>query len=421
MAGFDPAVLKHRTVPKFRPSEVTSTSGREVPARSLGMRRRDIESIWNAVTAFYRLGLHPALSICIRYRGEIILERSIGHARGNHPGASRSERRVLATPDTLFNFYSGTKSITHLLTLLLDEQGALCIDDRVTDYFPEFAKHGKGPITLRHILTHQAGVPISPASTLDPDILKDPTAVSKALVELRPQSSAGARQAYHALTGGFVLAEVMRRATGKSLNELLEEHLRGPLGLTSFRYGVKDPEADNVAVDAFTGPAPLPPEAAAFHRAFGLTVEEIVDIANDPRFRTAEVPSANIFSTANEVSQVFETLRCNGRYQGRQIIPATAVQRARRPSSGLQFDHMLLLPLRFSPAFMLGSKYFSLYGPGSGDAFGHLGFTNVLGWADPQREISVGFMNNGKPFLTLKLVAWLNISRVITSVFPRIY
>jgi len=70
---------------------------------------------------------------------------------------------------------------------------------------------------------------------------------------------------------------------------------------------------------------------------------------------------------------------------------------------------------------MLGSKYFSLYGPGSGDAFGHLGFTNVLGWADPQREISVGFMNNGKPFLTLKLIAWLNISRVITSVFPRIY
>jgi CubicO group peptidase (beta-lactamase class C family) len=361
------------------------------------------------------------MSLCIRYRGEVVLDRAIGHARGNEPGALPNAQRILATPDTLFNFYSGSKSITHLLTILLDEKGELSIDDRVADYFPEFAKHAKGQITLRHVLTHRAGVPVSPGTTLDPSILKDSAAVSEALVELRPQSSAGAQQAYHALTGGFILGEVLRRATGKSLPELLDEHLRGPLGLSSFTYGVEDPAAPHVAVDAFTGPDPLPPEAAAFHRAFGLSVQEIVDIANDPRFRTAVVPSANIFSTADDVSRVFETLRCDGLHKGEQVLPRAAVRRARQPSSGLQFDHMLLLPLRYSPAFMLGSKYFSLYGPGSADAFGHLGFTNVLGWADPQREISVGFMNSGKPFLTVKLLAWLNISRIITSVFPRLY
>ena len=96
----------------YRPEMVTSRSARESSARALGLRRRDLESVWNAIVSLYRTGLHPAISVCVRYRGSVVLERSIGHARGNQPDAPSNESKILATPDTRFNFYSGSKCVT---------------------------------------------------------------------------------------------------------------------------------------------------------------------------------------------------------------------------------------------------------------------------------------------------------------------
>jgi CubicO group peptidase (beta-lactamase class C family) len=255
--------------------------------------------------------------------------------------------------------------------------------------------------------------------TLDPALLHDREFLQQALFDLKPISPPGAQQAYHALTGGFILAEVMRKVTGESLPELLDTHFRRPLGLKTFTFGVVDTASPLVAVDSFTGPDPLPPEAALLRRAFGKNIREIVAIANDPRFRTGVVPSGNLFATANEISLFFEMLRRGGRLGDTEVLNRSTVRRARLAREDVAFDHMLLIPIRYSTAFMLGGEYLSLFGPRTPEAFGHLGFTNVMGWADAEREISVALLNNGKPFVTLKLLAWLNIMRVIASAFPR--
>jgi CubicO group peptidase (beta-lactamase class C family) len=64
-----------------------------------------------------------------------------------------------------------------------------------------------------------------------------------------------------------------------------------------------------------------------------------------------------------------------------------------------EFDLTLGAPLRHSSGFMLGARALSLFGPDTEQAFGHLGFTNVLGWADPARGLSVGLITSGKPVL----------------------
>ena len=87
----------------YQPAQVTSISEREVDPQDVGLKRADIDAIWRAVEVYYKMGLQPAMSLCIRRNGKIILERSIGHAFGNNPG--NTQEPVLATPKTLFNMF----------------------------------------------------------------------------------------------------------------------------------------------------------------------------------------------------------------------------------------------------------------------------------------------------------------------------
>ena len=86
----------------------------------------------------------------------------------------------------------------------------------------------------------------------------------------------------------------------------------------------------------------------------------------------------------------------------------------------MEIDSTLLLPVRYGMGFMLGGDYASFYGFNTRRAFGHLGFTNCLTYADPDRDISVALLNSGKPFVTVKLLRWLNIMRVISKKIPQV-
>src|SRR5205823_7554561 len=94
-------------------------------------------------------------------------DRAIGHASGNGPGDRPGAPKVLATPDTPFCIFSASKAITAMVVHLLDQRGLIHIDDRVCEYIPEFAKHGKDAITIAHVLSHRAGVPNIPRDALD--------------------------------------------------------------------------------------------------------------------------------------------------------------------------------------------------------------------------------------------------------------
>ncbi|MDH4281705.1 MAG: beta-lactamase family protein [Myxococcales bacterium] len=407
------------TVRAFDPEEVTTRSHREIDPRGVGLTTKDVDEIWAAVVRLYKAGLHPAIALCIRRRGEIILDRAIGHARGNSPQDPEDTPLVRATPETLFNFFSGSKSVTAMLIHLLQEEGQLHVDEPVATFIPEFAKRRKHNITIRDVLTHRAGIPPTPEEAINLDLLAKPEEIVRAICELEPTHRPGSVQAYQAVTSGFIFAEIIRRVTGESISDFLTAKVREPLKMKHFNYGIAPKLLDRVAVDAFTGPIPTWPYKNLVQIAFGASMRELVDLGNDPRFRTAVVPAANIIATPEEISRFFETLLYGGTYEDVRIFDQRTVARATEPQVTGQVDRILMMPIPLSMGFMLGGQTFGFYGPRTANAYGHLGFTNVLGWADPDRDVSVAFMNTGKPLLSARMLSWLNVMRVIGTRIPR--
>jgi CubicO group peptidase (beta-lactamase class C family) len=319
----------------------------------------------------------------------------------------------------LYNFFSGSKTVTAMLIHLLQEEEQLHVDEPVATFIPEFAKRRKHSITIRDVLTHRAGIPATPEEAIDLDLMSHPEEIVRAFCELEPTHRPGSVQAYQAVTSGFILGEIIRRVTGKDIRSFLTSRVREPLKMKHFNYGVPPEMLDRVAIDAFTGPTPTWPAKNLVQVAFGASMRELVDLGNDPRFRTGVAPAANLIATPEEISRFFETLLCGGTYEGTRVFDQRTVARAIEPQVTGQVDRVLMMPIPLSMGFMLGGRTFGFYGPRTATAFGHLGFTNVLGWADPDRDISVGFMNTGKPLLSARMLAWLNVTRVIGTRIPR--
>lgn len=401
----------------FPAAEVTSIDPAEVDPREVGLSRDGVAEIWASVVRLYRTGLHPAIALCLRRRGRVVIDRAIGHAHGNRPGAPPDAPKVRATPRTLFNIYSASKAMTAMIVHMLDERGLLHLDDPVAEYLPEFGKHGKDWITLRHILTHRAGIPAIPeGARVDLELVADPRRVVDLLCEARPVSAPGRRLAYHALTGGFIIGAVVERITGRDIRSYWRSEVLDPLGFEHLSYGVPEASVGEVAENVFTGPPTIPLYATILKKAFGVGIREACDLSNDPRFLTAVVPAGNIIGTANEAGRFFELLLRGGELDGKRIFGRRTVQRAIMEQTFLEVDSTIGLPVRYGMGFMLGSKWMSFWGHDTPRAFGHVGFTSVSVYADPDRDISVALMTTGKPMISLGQLTWLNVPRTIARV-----
>jgi len=408
---------RERRVATHPPMEITSF-GDEVDPRSVGLTQADIDAIWEAVVRYYEVGFQPSIAVCIRRRGQIVLHRTIGHRHGNAPGEITTAQ--LATTETRFNMFSGSKAVLGTLMGMIQERGHVRLDDRVVRYIPEFGRHGKSNITLRHLLSHQAGIPVTPPHAVKLDVLHDPEALLELCCDQVPTDPPGRRVAYHAITAGFVLQEVAKKVTGHDVRGLLDEWIRKPLGLRTLTYGVPDHELDQVARDVITGPTAPAFFNRLLSRSLGAEFEDVVAMASEDRFLTGVVPSGNVIGTSDDVGRFFEMLLRGGELDGVRVMqPKTVAQIVRPHNSGRRPDGIIKLPIRYGLGFMLGGRRVSFYGDHSRAAFGHLGFTNVLAWADPERDISVAFLNNGKPFIALELLLWLRIPRIIASRVPR--
>jgi CubicO group peptidase (beta-lactamase class C family) len=405
----------------FPPEEVTSYAGvPETDPREVGLTPEGVAEIWRSVVRLYETGLHPAIALCMRRRGRVVLDRAIGHARGNGPFDPPDLPKVQATPRTLFTLYSASKAVTAMLVHLLDERGALHLDDPVVEYLPEFGRHGKEWITLRHILTHRAGIPAVGGVRIDADLLQDHPRILEILCEAKPTSVPGRRLAYHALSGGYVISAVIERVTGRDIRSFLRSEVLDPLGFDTLGYGVPPARIRDVAENVFTGPPTMPWLGFLLRRSLGLGLRDAIELSNDPRFLTAVIPSGNIIGTAEEGSRFFQLLLDGGEQGGVRIFDRRTVRRAVAEQSYLEVDSMLGLPVRYGMGFMLGARWFSLYGHNTPHAFGHVGFTNIMAYADPDRDVSVCLMTSGKPFITLDQIAWLRVARTIARVAPRV-
>lgn len=410
-------------VPKDLASVTSINETEEVDPRAVGVTPEGRAAIWGAVERLYRSGIHPAIQLCVRRHGEVLIDRAIGHAAGNGPDDPHHVRKVLATPATPFNIYSASKAITAMVIHLLDQRRLLHLNDPVCEYIPEFARHGKEAITLQHVLTHRAGVPNLPPEAMQLEALEDEGQIIRLLCDATPVWRPGRRLAYHAITGGFILGEIVKRVTGKNIRAVLKHEIQQPLGFRWMNYGVAPRDVSKVAVAYHTGLPVIPPISTVLERALGVPMHRAIAVSNDPRFLTAVVPSGNIIATANELSRFYQLLLNGGALDGVRIFEPRTIRRATQEHSYLEFDLTLVLPLRHAMGFMLGGQYLSLYGPDTENAFGHLGFTNIISWADPDRQLAVALMNNGKPLVYPELyylhdVMW-HIDRACAKTPPR--
>ncbi len=120
-----------------------------------------VERIWAAAEHWYAAGMHPAIQVCLRRDGRVVLDRAIGHAWGNGPDDPVDASKTPVDPQTPFCVYSAAKAITTTVAHMLIERGAFGLDDRVCEYLPTYTSHGKDRTTIRHVMTHSAGVPFA--------------------------------------------------------------------------------------------------------------------------------------------------------------------------------------------------------------------------------------------------------------------
>jgi CubicO group peptidase (beta-lactamase class C family) len=396
------------------------TVGGEDEDAAGGLEPADIERIWGAVESLYRSGVHPAISLCVRREGAVVLDRAIGWARGVGPGEPADAERVPNTPEVPQAIFSASKAITAVVAHLLDQEGELHIGDRIAEYIPEYARHGKDEITIAHVLSHRGGVPNLPGEAFALENVNDRDKIVEILCEAEPVSRPGGSLAYHAISGGYIIGEIVHRVCGKPIDEVLAERVLDPLGFRWNNYGVAAEDVGAVARNYHTGAPVLPPLSQLLKRALGVTVADATRLSNEPEFLTGVIPAGNVVTTANELSRFFELLRRGGELDGVRILEQRTMRRALVEHSYRELDFTLGFPSRFSLGFILGAQYLSIYGPDTELVFGHLGFTNIIGWADPERALSAALLTSGKPVLYPELPVFWNVFRTIGSTAPKV-
>jgi CubicO group peptidase (beta-lactamase class C family) len=357
-----------------------------------------VERIWQAARHWYAAGLQPAIQLCLRRDGRVVLNRAIGHGWGNGPADPPGTEKVPVSTDTPFCVYSAAKAITTTVAHMLVERGYFSLDDRVCDYLPGYTSHGKDRTTIRHVMTHSAGVPFATGPKPDLRRMDDSDYVREMLGRMKPIYRPGLIHIYHGVTWGPLMREIISAATGRDIREILNTEILEPLNFRWTNYGVAAQDVRLVAPSHVTG-APLPaPIAKAFKTAVGGTMTQIIPFSNTREFLTGVIPSSNTVSTANELSRFAEMLCRGGELDGVRVISQDSLRAATAQCRRLRPDLATgLAPMRWGTGYMLGSKRFGPFGRDASAAFGHTGLTEIAVWADPARALSVAVVSSGKP------------------------
>jgi CubicO group peptidase (beta-lactamase class C family) len=378
-----------------------------------------VDRIWQAARHWYAGGMHPAIQVCLRHKGRIVLNRAIGHGWGNAPTDEPDAEKIPVTTDTPFCAYSSAKAVTATVVHMLVERGFFSLDDRVCEYIPSYTSHGKHRTTIRHVMTHSAGVPFPTGPRPDVKRADDHEYAQEKLGQLRPFYRPGLVHIYHALTWGPLMREIVYAATGKDLREILATEILDPLGFRWTNFGVAKNDVPLVAPSHATG-RPLPPVIAQiFRKAIGGTVHEVIPYTNTPLFLTTVIPSSNTVSTANELSRFAEIWRRGGELDGVRVMQPETLRGAVQECRRLRPDFATgLVPLRWGTGFMLGSTKYGPFGRNAPDAFGHLGLVNIAVWADPARNLAAAVISSGKPGRDPEAGRYGTLLNTITATIP---
>ncbi|WP_327089530.1 beta-lactamase family protein [Nonomuraea sp. NBC_01738] len=354
-----------------------------------GSTARGFEGVREAFAANLAAGTEVGAAVCVYLHGRPVVDLWGGIA---DPESGRPWER-----DTLQVVYSTTKGVTAACAHLLAQRGLLDLDAPVARYWPEFGSAGKERIPVRWLLTHQAGLPaldqpVTPAQAIAWEPVVD------ALAAQRPFWEPGREHGYHAMTYGWLVGEVVRRVSGRSIGAFLREEIAEPLGLDLWiglppgeRHRVSTvvaprfqaaqlQEGDLERFAAFTDPASLTMRA--------MTVVTPPLDHNDPAEQYAELPATNGICTARSLARFYAALI--GEVDGHRVLePATLADAVAERVSGV--DRVLRMPVRIGTGFGLPTQDAYWYSP---TAFGFPGMGGSIGFADPGSGLAFGYVMN---------------------------
>jgi CubicO group peptidase (beta-lactamase class C family) len=340
-------------------------------------------------------------SVAVTVDGETVVDLWGGHA---DPERTRAWEK-----DTLCVAMSSTKGATALAAHLLAAAGELDVDSPVATYWPEFAAAGKDRVLVRHLLNHQAGLPA----------LRDPVPaggfydwddVVGRLAAESPFWEPGTRHGYHALTFGFLVGEVVRRVSGRSLGRFVADEIASPLGLDLY-VGLPEGLADRVARLA-PPPDPQPGDPLPRFLVQALTepdsIPGLVMLNNggylvpgewdSPAALAAELPASGGVMNARALAGMYRAI-VHDRRVGRFALGAEDIARMGAVQSAGGEDAVLGSPGRWTLGFLKGGATPAGVEPPtlvslSEEAFGHTGNGGSIGFADPGCDMSFGYVMN---------------------------
>ncbi|HWC38246.1 MAG TPA: serine hydrolase domain-containing protein [Acidimicrobiales bacterium] len=355
-------------------------------------------------------------AVAVYHRGELVVDLW---------GGRRNDEGDPWRSDTLAMCFSTTKGLTSTALHILADRDLVDYDAPVATYWPEFAQAGKETITVRHLLSHSAGlhrirsVIDGAYRMLDWDYMVD------ALARAAPAYVPGTATGYHALTYGWLVGEVVRRVSGKPLELFVQDEVATPLAADGLLLGCPETERHRVA--------PLRPIG---HLTFGnrsarraqkmvgaqvgrlaslvrfplnprrminaLAPRGVEDVLTSREVMDASIPAANGFFTARSLARLYAMIAGQGTLDGARLLSPATITEAGRIQSWRR-DLVLVMRMRWR----LG---YHLVGTTNGvlrQAFGHFGFGGSGGWADPSRQLSLAMVCNrgsGTPIGDMRLL-----------------
>ncbi len=275
--------------------------------------------------------------------------------------------------DTIINVWSISKTMTALCALMLADRGELDLHAPVAKYWPEFAAAGKEGVEVRHLMGHTSGLDVWTAPMAVAD-LYDWEKATSLLAAQAPRWEPGTRSGYHALTHGYLIGEVVRRITGRTLGTFFREEIAEPLG-ADFHIGLP-PEHDDRVADVIPHESALTPTNPAF----------TADVTWSTDWRRAEIPAAGGHGNARSVAWIQTVLAAGG---GPLLSTAGCERVFEQQSDGV--DRMLRIPIRFGMGYALPSKGLPLPGTRS-CAWGGWGGSVIV--VDLDAEMTVSYVMN---------------------------
>lgn len=385
------------------------------PVSDDGFVHPDFEPVASAFRSQLRRTTGGA-AVAVYHRGELVVD--LWGGRRNDEGDSWQR-------DTMAMCFSTTKGLTSTALHVLADRGLVSYEAPVATYWPEFAQAGKERITLRHLLSHSAGlhrirtVIDGAYRMLDWDYMVD------ALARAAPAYVPGTANGYHALTYGWLVGEVVRRVSGKPLDVFVQDEVAAPLGVDGLFLGCPPAERGRVAPlepmgHLSFGPRPVRQAQKMMGEQVGrlaslvrfpvnprriintLAPRGLEDVLSGSEVMDASIPAVNGFFTARSLARLYAMIAEPGAADGVRLLSPETVREMGRIQSWRR-DLVLVMRMRWR----LGYHVVGTTRGVIDEAFGHFGFGGSGGWADPSRELSLAMVCNrgsGTPIGDMRLL-----------------